>query len=375
MEIGEIKMEIMKVRELVDKFSKLPKIIKLPTYLELCRYPSSRFEEICSRLLSFFIKPTNEHGFDDLLLSSLLLTIEPEHQFTYDWNNLKVYNEVGTINNKRLDILIDSEEFVIGIENKIKAYLYNPLDEYRKVIVNNKNKKPYCVVLSLRKITDKDERQWLQQNEFINITYKDLFNKVKHRIGGYLNNCNDRYLTFLKDFINTIENMENSFVLNQPLDDYFADNADHLEVLTSLFQKYNDGVLSQQCRKISEIKDTIAEITNNPNWNIWENWDLYNWQWNIDGNRIGIEGSFDRVGRNPLGEFSIQITTWGEKIDFSYFQTKIANNDLLKDYKHLYYPSVKGERPYIQYAVLTNEEEIIPTLKKVYDLMSKIFNL
>jgi hypothetical protein len=78
-------MELLEIKNLVDQFSKLPKIVRLPTYLELCRYPSSRFEEICSRLLSFFLKPTNEHGLDDLLLSSLLLTIEPKNQFHYNW--------------------------------------------------------------------------------------------------------------------------------------------------------------------------------------------------------------------------------------------------------------------------------------------------
>jgi hypothetical protein len=133
------------------------------------------------------------------------------------------------------------------------------------------------------------------------------------------------------------------------------------------------GILSIQCRKIAEIKEIIAEITNSPNWNIYQNWDLYNWQWQFDGHNIGIEGSFESIGRNPLGEFSIQITTWGENIDFSYFQKKIADHDLMSDFKHQYYPSVKGSRPYIQFAVITNEDEIISTLQQVYEIMNSIF--
>ena len=56
----------------------LPKTIKEPTYLEICKYPRRRFEEICSRLLCFYIAPKNEHGFNDLFLSSLLELLATE---------------------------------------------------------------------------------------------------------------------------------------------------------------------------------------------------------------------------------------------------------------------------------------------------------
>lgn len=371
MEIDEIKMDLDEVRALVDEFSKLPKIVQMPTYLELCRYPSSRFEEICSRLISFYIRPTNDHGFADLLLSSLLLTIDPQNQLNYNWNNLKVSNEVGTDNYKRLDIFIESENFVIGIENKITANLYNPLDEYRALITNNKQKKPYCVVLSLRKIIDKNERQWLQQNGFINITYKDFFNQVKTRIGSYLTNSNDRYLTFLKDFINTIENMENSFVLNPPLDDFFAENGERLEVLNSLFEKYKNGILAQQCQKIAEIKEKMVELTNSPNWSIWEGYDLI-CQWKPENHLIGIEATFESSGKNPLGLFSIYITGWGNSGD--YFKTKVVDNDLLKEYQENYVPPMRNGRPCIVFSSFKSEEGIIDSLEKAYNILNTIFS-
>lgn len=363
-------MEISEVRALVIEFSKLPKIVKLPTYLELCRYPSARFEEICSRLIGFYIKPTNEHGFADLLLSSLLLTIDPQNPLNYNWNNLKVSSEVGTDNNKRLDILIESETFVVGIENKITANLYNPLDEYRTLITANKQKKHYCIVLSLRKITDYSERQLLQKNGFINITYKDFFNQVKIRIGGYLTNSNDRYLTFLKDFINTIENMENSFVLNPPLDDFFANNAEQIEALTTLFQKYKDGILFQQCQKIAELKEQMIERTKSTKWSIWDGYDLL-CQWRPDNQLIGIEANFEEEGKNPFGLFSVYITGWGNSSN--YFKTKLIDHELFKEYQESYVPPDRNGRPHIIFSSFKSDEGIIESLEKAYNILNSIF--
>ena len=210
----------------------------------------------------------------------------------------------------------------------------------------------------------------LQQNGFINITYKDLFYQVKTRIGSYLTNSNDRYLTFLKDFINTIENMENSFVLNPPLDDFFAANAERLEVLNSLFLKYKNGILAQQCQKIAEIKEKMVELTNSPNWSIWDGYDLL-CQWKPENQLIGIEANFESDGKNPLGLFSIYLTGWGNSSD--YFKTKVVDNDLLKEYQEKYVPPMRNGRPGLLFSSFKSEEGIIESLGKAYNILNTIF--
>ena len=45
-----------KFQAIVRDFSKIPKINTEPTWLEICRYPYSRFEEICSRILAFYLR-------------------------------------------------------------------------------------------------------------------------------------------------------------------------------------------------------------------------------------------------------------------------------------------------------------------------------
>jgi hypothetical protein len=64
-------MEVKEIDQLLIDFDTLPKTAKQPTYLELCKYPGRRFEEICSRLLCFYLAPNKEHQFKDLFLRSL----------------------------------------------------------------------------------------------------------------------------------------------------------------------------------------------------------------------------------------------------------------------------------------------------------------
>lgn len=41
--------ELEKFEKLLAEFNQIPKVIPQITYLDICKYPGSRFEEICSR--------------------------------------------------------------------------------------------------------------------------------------------------------------------------------------------------------------------------------------------------------------------------------------------------------------------------------------
>ncbi|KGN92485.1 hypothetical protein HR15_02355 [Porphyromonas gulae] len=57
--------------EILELFAQLPKEDREPTFIEICRYPYNRQEEICSRILRFFLDPNAEHKLYDLWLSAL----------------------------------------------------------------------------------------------------------------------------------------------------------------------------------------------------------------------------------------------------------------------------------------------------------------
>lgn len=135
-------MEIKTYKDLLCQFEQLPKKDIRPTFMDICKYPGSRFEEVCSRILQFYLNPFAGHGLHDLWLLALWRT-------SGQGETLPFYNKVECVTeeyagDKKIDIIVKSEEFIIAIENKTTADLYNPLDIYANHIRKNyseKNKK------------------------------------------------------------------------------------------------------------------------------------------------------------------------------------------------------------------------------------------
>ena len=126
--------ELANYKSLLADFLKIhiPKSEK--TYMGICQYPGSRFEEICSRVLAYFFNPKEEHGLRDLWFRALNLCIKQEGECCPPRNILleeRTYNVEGN-ENKRIDIIIETYSTVYVIENKIGASLYNNLDVYSK---------------------------------------------------------------------------------------------------------------------------------------------------------------------------------------------------------------------------------------------------
>lgn len=204
-----------------------------------------------ANLLAFFFNPKEKHEFGVLFIEALLNTkcSELESQ-NKDLNNnllksngigfdnieniigenVKVEVEVSTneevdnrtkqsdtenedlseldLNKKRIDILIDAENFVICIEFKINHELNNPLGVYKKFIDDNyKGKRKYYVVLTPnRKECIGDAKN---HNEFKQIILSHFIKNVKEKLQKLYptyENENIYFKYYLKDFIQTVEN-------------------------------------------------------------------------------------------------------------------------------------------------------------------------
>ena len=62
-------------QKILDEFSQHQIEIE-ETFMDLCHYKGERFEEICSRILEFFLNPNKKHGFNDLWFKALCKTIQ-----------------------------------------------------------------------------------------------------------------------------------------------------------------------------------------------------------------------------------------------------------------------------------------------------------
>lgn len=353
-------MTTSEFEKLLKLFIGLPKEIREPTYLELCKYPRRRFEEICSRLLCFYFNPNKEHNLKNLFLSSLLELIAPHNNYYLNRNKINVINEENA-DGKKIDILIYSEMFVIGIENKINADLYNPLEAYKNRIQQYSSENIFLIVLSLRKLKTKKDIDFITENSFTNFTYYEYFTIVKKNLSSFSQEANSKYLNSLFDFIETIENMTTNTILNEELSNFFYENTEQIDNLIKLYNQYNSEVLSIQMEKISEIKENIINLTNDNKWWVWKGWDLGINEFNLNKPKIGIESFFEASKGYPLGKFRIMITAWSLK-DWSHYEImlkKIYSNCKIEK---------KDNRAFLHVDCLIKPEddEILTCLKRHY---------
>lgn len=355
-------MTIKDIEKIISEFGHLPKFLSEPTYLEICNYPKRRFEEICSRLLCFYLAPKNEHGFRDLFLKSLFEVLTNE-SIPYSEDLVSVTSEENA-EGKRLDILIYSTNFVIGIENKVYASIYNPLETYKNRIDLYKSENVFRLVLSLRKITNRQDLQKLKDNGFTSLTYFYFFSIVRKNIGQYIHQANPKYLIFLMDFIQTLETMSGENILNEKLENFFYDNSDTINNLVKLYTKYNERVLDVQIQRIAELKEAISEQTQDFDWWIWSRWDLGYTNSKTLKPKIGIECSYTATKGKPLGIFTIYLTTWN-LIDWAYYEKIILNR----------YPSnlldKRDGRAYLRMDTIEddNEDQIMEKLSEYHSFL------
>lgn len=300
-------MDLIKLEGLLKTFKKLPKEIEEPTFLELCRYPNRRFEEICSRLLCFYLNPYEQHGMKDLFIKALIKIIGPEIGLCYSKDSLMIFEEENA-EGKRIDIVIEGENFVIGVENKIDAPLYNDLAIYSKAL-SDRNKSCCCkIVLSLREIRDKSHLQKMKETGFKNATYKQLFIEIKNSLGIYAAKSNSRYLTYALDFIKTIENMEHNNFTGNEMTDFFFTNTLTLNELTLQYANYQKKLLNIKLEQARLLVKLLKEETGDLGWRTYEDEGCSSVLY--IQNNFGIESWFIHNKENPLFEFVVKITTW-----------------------------------------------------------------
>lgn len=359
-------MEIKEIDRLLTVFTTLPKKVKQPTYLEICKYPRRRFEEICSRLLCFYLAPKREHGFGELFLYSLFQLLAPEKEFHFQSDKIHVVSEENA-EGKRLDILVYSNTFVIGIENKITAGLYNPLEAYKNRIQLYGSDNIYRVVLSLRKLSSIDDLAFIEANGFVNLTYNQYFNQIKKNLSAFNSTCSEKYLNYLYDFIETLENMKDNSIMNEELTNYFFDNAEKIDSLITLYNQFLNKTKVLQIERIKELRTKISELTNNDKWWAWEEWDLGFNNFNPNKPKIGVESYFEDTKGNSFGIYIIIITAWSLK-DWSFYEEK-----LLRDHPNSELKKVDNRAYlYVEKMINAEDEQILICLKKYYDYLDAL---
>jgi hypothetical protein len=237
-----LELELKYHEQLKKEFSKPEKREK--NFLEIAGMP--HYENVNSNLLQFFFDYTEEHGFKDLFLTSLLELINDKKEIAFvDWT---VKREVKTVNEKRIDLSIIStdEDKVIIIENKIYHLLNNDLNDYwnHYPLILDQNK--IGIVLSLYGLVVKDAR-------YINITHQQLCKQVLKNLGNYILNANQKYVVYLKDFIENI----NTFYMSDTQKNKFKFYFEHVDKINELVKIKEDSI-NHILRQVTIVGETLG---------------------------------------------------------------------------------------------------------------------
>lgn len=222
MELGNYSKLLYEVSEL---YKKIPK--KEKTFMDVSGYP--HFENVCSNILAFYFNPSEEHKLKNLFINSFIKILGNKNldiKVIDENEKIEIDREYTTLKGNRIDIVIQNNNFVIGIENKIDAGIYNDLEDYSATL-NKLNKNSIKVLLSLY-----DSSSIIKDTEFINITYEEFFNQLKIDLLNYQDN--NKWIIFLNEFIKNLENCEGEGEMEEDVINWLNENKDKLEELDKI---------------------------------------------------------------------------------------------------------------------------------------------
>lgn len=225
---------------LLSKASTLPSAPEpAPTYFEVCGFP--HYENVWSNVLEFFLDPSNEHGLAELVLESLLALAETQLDEA-DTSNLWVQREWTTNAGGRLDLLVETDSLVLGIENKVFAGVQNDLGDYEaslRSLAHKDQRSPLGIVLSLNGTEEGRSSEF-----FRDVTHPELAREIRARLGERLRNGTARYLPLLLELLANIDRLTDERTMNAD-----AELAGFIE--------QNEGAITDLERRLKGFRDHL----------------------------------------------------------------------------------------------------------------------
>ncbi|WP_271399353.1 PD-(D/E)XK nuclease family protein [Salinicoccus roseus] len=220
---------------------------------QITGYP--HYENVASRVFEFFFKPEERHGLGTLFLKALAEFIDIDSIELLTEEAWQIEREHPTYNNNRIDLLLVSDSYVIGIENKVWASEHNDLNDYDYYMTHHyKEKILKKVILSLN-------ASKFENPSWINITYEEFFKKINILIEENSTDSNPKAITLLYDFIENFSILKGDKRLNmeyqeqlQSFEKFIDKNYAAFKSIEKDFSKYKN-----ECRRLRDDLFKIME--------------------------------------------------------------------------------------------------------------------
>lgn len=230
-------MQLKQLKELIEHLKTLPTPeTPEPTIFSI----GSRgyYENPTSDVLAFFCDSDGAHGLGALMMEALfeaLATANPE-SFSINFDDYATISEpareVSTKDNKRIDLLLEGNDWVMVIENKIYHQQVNPFKTYQRHIKSCdefKEKQPLYVILSP---SGKAPEGWL------GLSYPVLLNCIKAKLANaFVDQPLNKWLVLLREFILHLEGIMSKSNMPAETVSYVLDNLREIQQAQTLKDK------------------------------------------------------------------------------------------------------------------------------------------
>jgi hypothetical protein len=217
--------------------------------MQIAGYP--QLEKVASNILDFYMNPANSHGLRTLLLDTLLALLQ--HSESLDGQHVEVRREETTAAGKWIDLIVETDTLVIGIENKVYHIVGNPFIEYRRHLTElSRGRTLYSVLLCLRPPADTPELAG-----FLPISYRAFFGRVLAHIGTYVLHAREPYLTFLRDFIRTFSELDQENSMDLRMLAYLKQHQTDIEAFLSEVQVFRED-MKRKVKDLAGLVDTSS---------------------------------------------------------------------------------------------------------------------
>ncbi|RCW91821.1 PD-(D/E)XK nuclease family protein [Marinomonas foliarum] len=259
-------MDIEQLIALIDGFKQFPQIKRETTLFDIGS--RGHFENPMTEVLSFFCNTTEVHGMNDLVISSIVSLIRQNaiyESLQYAQAHGKPQREVTTKNNKRIDLLLNSDEWVIAIESKVNHQQINPFDEYEAYVDSLIRTKK--AVNKDNDLTDETEKQAVfvilspdgkvdnvhLHPRWCGISFQQLVNEIKKRLQQHFFDApfNKWYLV-LKDFLLHLENLVNDEEQNSAQEEFVLTHLGEISQAWNLLKNTLQSVQQKAHTKLEQ---------------------------------------------------------------------------------------------------------------------------
>lgn len=224
-------MDIVQLRELINKMEALP-CAELPEATLFSIGGKGYYENPTTEILAFFCDSNGAHGLDNLVINALFRAL-PE---SFDLKDLtlitKPETEVRTSKAKRIELLLEGDDWVMVIENKIYHQQVYPFDIYENHIKSDdslKSKQHIFVVLSPN---GKAPEGWLP------LSYTGLLECLKDELAQtFIEQPLNKWLVLLREFILHLEGIMAKPVTPNETVDFVLDHLNEIKKVQDLKQQ------------------------------------------------------------------------------------------------------------------------------------------